>query len=756
VTTPIDALIAGLRDAASYNAAAECPPEAVLWCDENSEFRPLLPPLLDRMPELCIFGTYDPARRTGPSVWLRAAIARAIPTRAIPDKLTPVIYLPGVGRETLKTADDCPALLQPLVWLTVAGTFFGHVNGKDWTLRGFLAAERGRLQLNVAEDPGTRTALGLATLRFFSRPIEELRGRRWDADALNSLLAPDVEADMLDWMEGVFVPEADANRFAAFASVATRELRFDPRKLSRQDAAKRLAQRKGRWASVWSRFAGSIGYSGIVQLLHAEEPVDLLADRAPYPRVNAREEKNLREALLKLVSLPHHEACAEVTQLEASHAWRRDTLWARRGDAPLAQALAHLATVAAAQPLPRHDPQNFAEAYFLAGADTDWAAMCALAATPREVDRLAVSAALRATYLPWLDEAALTLQELLRAGKIRLADPVRPEPQTASIVFIDALRMDLAKELVRLLAAENITAKLTWCWSGFPTVTATCKPLVSPVGSLLAGSVAAGEFLPLTPDGKPVTKAALFKLMNSQGWETSKTGTDDRLWTESGRFDDEGHSRGAKLAESLPAGLRDVLDHISGLTHAGRDLRVVTDHGWLLMPGGLPVAALDPGLAEPQGKRARCALVKPSATTSYLHIPWSWNREVRIATATGARAFLAGQEYAHGGISPQECILPLIEVKATTRTASVTITQVKWEGLRLRIEATGAADRRVDVRLGAETSGPSLLKGTRVLDEDGKTSVLISDEYERKSVCLVVLDDYERVLAHRTLVVGGE
>jgi hypothetical protein len=31
-----------------------------------------------------------------------------------------------------------------LVWFTVSGTLFGHVNGKDWTLRGFLAAERGR------------------------------------------------------------------------------------------------------------------------------------------------------------------------------------------------------------------------------------------------------------------------------------------------------------------------------------------------------------------------------------------------------------------------------------------------------------------------------------------------------------------------------------------------------------------------------------------------------------------------------------
>jgi hypothetical protein len=755
VTTPIDALVASLREAASYNASAEAPPEAVLWCDENREFLPLLPAMLERMPELVIYGDYDPAKRTGPAVWVRAAIVRAVPAAPIPEELTPVIFLPGIGRERLKSADDCPPLLQPLVWLSVAGSFFGHVNGKDWTLRGFLAAERGDLQLNIADDQATRTALGLAAVRFCARPLDDLRGRRWDADALNTLLSPDVEADMLDWMDGTFLPEADANRFAAFASIATRDLKFDPRKLSRQDAAKRLTQRKAKWAGVWGRFANSTGYAGVVQLLHAEEPADLLADPSPYPRVNATEEKNLREALLKIGSMSREDASAKIAQLESTHAWRRETIWARRGDAPLAQALLQLSRVAMAKALPQHNGEELAQAYFTLGADIDGAAMRALAVAPREIDRQAITAALRSIYLPWLDEGAVALQNLLRDGKVRLAAPSPPEADLTTIVFIDALRMDLAKELVLLLNAEGITAELTWCWSGFPTVTATCKPLVSPVGPLLSGGGAA-DMLPLTPDGRPAAKPALFKLMNSQGWGTTGSNGGDRSWAETGRFDEEGHARGAKLAESLAPELRNVLDYVSAVARTGRNLRVVTDHGWLLMPGGLAVATLDSGLAEPQGKRSRCALVKAQATTSYLQLPWTWNKEVRIAAATGARSFLAGQEYAHGGISPQECILPVIKVRATTAVASIAITQTKWEGLRLRIEAPGAADRRIDIRLGSETSGPSVLKGTRVLDEHGKTSVLISDEFEHMTVCVLVLDDHEKVLAHRTLVVGGD
>ena len=74
--TPIDALVAAVRDAASYNTSVESRPEGVLWCDENQEFLPLLPALRERLPELLTYGQYDVATRTGPAVWLRAALGR--------------------------------------------------------------------------------------------------------------------------------------------------------------------------------------------------------------------------------------------------------------------------------------------------------------------------------------------------------------------------------------------------------------------------------------------------------------------------------------------------------------------------------------------------------------------------------------------------------------------------------------------------------------------------------------------------------
>jgi hypothetical protein len=42
-----------------------------------------------------------------------------------------------------------------------------------------------------------------------------------------------------------------------------------------------------------------------------------------------------------------------------------------------------------------------------------------------------------------------------------------------------------------------------------------------------------------------------------------------------------------------------------------------------------------------------------------------------------------------------------------------------------------------------------------VLDEKGRTSVLVSDLHEGKQACLVVLDDNGSILAHRALAIGG-
>jgi hypothetical protein len=143
---------------------------------------------------------------------------------------------------------------------------------------------------------------------------------------------PDLNAEMLRWVDGTLTAGADPERFAAFAALAARRLGFDPRRKSRQEAAARLAQREKGWAAVWDRFEERDGaYEGVVKLLWEETPQDIFETRDAYPRLNAREEDALRKALLGLGSAVPEKAAATLRDLEAQHGGWRESVWARRG-----------------------------------------------------------------------------------------------------------------------------------------------------------------------------------------------------------------------------------------------------------------------------------------------------------------------------------------------------------------------------------------------------------------------------------------
>ena len=340
MTTPLNALADALRAAAAFQQAAEASPEAVLWCDPTSDFAPILPALRARLPQLLTFGDYDASTKIGPALWLRAAAARSVESITWPENEPPIIYLPGHGREVLRGAEDCPAELAPLVWFAVSGVFFGQPKqSRDWTLRGFLAAQGSPVGLIVPEDKATREALSRAATRLFTEPIVALVGRQWDAVALDGLLVEDPVADMLAWIDGSLTAEADPARFEAFSTLSVKQFGLDPRKKSRHDATARLARREKAWAKVWDRFEGANGgYDGVVKLLAFEEPpqTDLLSMPIAYPKENARREDILRSALKGLNETSADKSAIMIRELETAHCWRRETVWAKRGDAQLA------------------------------------------------------------------------------------------------------------------------------------------------------------------------------------------------------------------------------------------------------------------------------------------------------------------------------------------------------------------------------------------------------------------------------------
>ena len=142
----------------------------------------------------------------------------------------------------------------------------------------------------------------------------------------------------------------------------------------------------------------------------------------------------------------------------------------------------------------------------------------------------------------------------------------------------------------------------------------------------------------------------------------------------------------------------------------GPSVAIVTDHGWILLPSGLPKNEGLPA-ATAVAKKGRCARLKDGAAVDIPTVPWHWDTDVRIAIAPGISCFEANQTYEHGGVSPQECFVPRLTVATAAATASARaeITSIKWRGLTLVVEFADLPDgAKVDLRRQAGDTASSI------------------------------------------------
>src|SRR5690606_30847836 len=239
------------------------------------------------------------------------------------------------------------------------------------------------------------------------------------------------------------------------------------------------------------------------------------------------------------------------------------------------------------------------------------------------------------------------------------------------------------------------------------------------------------DFAPEAPAGQLTTNRfrALLKEAGYDVLSSNDTGDPSgSAWTECGTFDKRGHELGAELARHVDDIVRTVASRIRELLSAGwSEVRVVTDHGWLLLSGGLPKTHLPSALTNV--KWGRCAEIKGGSKTDLPTHGWFWNPEVRIAVARGIHTFIANMEYAHGGLTLQECLIPRLLVMAGDHTGSTAcITSVEWVGLRCRVSIEGARDGwLVDVRHHAgEAESSVIAKPKRV--GDGRASIIVADD----------------------------
>jgi len=764
-----------LVKAAAGNSHTAAAAAAVLWTDKERQWESSLAQLRASMPQLLTLGDFNLDARSGPAVWLKCAIARVLPE--VQFKGVPVVYLPGVSRAELRAIESCPRDLQPLAELQYRGVFWSQVNTKDWTVSAFLSSKNGGLGLDVAQDKATQEALAqvLSAGVLLDRPLDELKRRQINAEWLLSLLAPNPTRDLLVWMNAPQATQKDwaGVRWDVFSKRAKSDFGFDPLSDGPLVAAEKLAGSDGKWAAVAELYSDSYtSFPEVLTLLRKVQPPQMglfpdMALLAGYPQANEQGEAALRYALLACGAMDATQARKAILAAEKEHVARRGWLWTRMGQAPLVSALEHLvrlAELSAAAPI-GNTPSELAANYQQSGWRVDDAATQALGCVQSKADSDALGAAVRAAYLPWLEEVAKRFQEAVKqAGRL---PPLQGAPDLSAgdagtcTVFIDGLRYDVAQRLRAKLESLG-SAKLSACWTSMPSVTASGKAWCSPVARQVSGTAEDLEFEPrVAADGKPLSGHNFRKLLTDNGIQPlDKHETGDpsgRAWTESGDLDHYGHEHGVRLARDVDTQLAQVVERVQELRDAGwRRIRLVTDHGWLLVPGGLPKTELPKHQAETRW--GRCAVLKDTAHGTPLTFGWDWCKDVQVAYAPGVSSFIAGANYAHGGLSLQECLVPVLELvtAAPSAAAQVTIKAVTWKGLRCVVEVDStSAGLTVDVRTKPALANTSLVASVKPV-EARKASVAVADDDNMGAAAVVVVLAADgQVLQKQATTVGG-
>ena len=381
-------LVATLRTAAqAYAAGDQIAPCVVLWPDPERLWESIVEGLQPLLPELFVLGAYAAEKRTGPALWLRCIEARVV-DGAPASGACPVFYLPGISRERLRAAEDCPQEFSPLVELLYRGVAWLHVKrqGVD-TPYAFLVSKHGGLGLDVAKDQATIDALSGALPTLMAEPLSQLQGRRLDSEFFNGLVAPDATGLLLRWLSDseAFQKRRSDAEWKAFCQQCKTEFHFDPGKDGPLKAVNLMVQRNTPWHNVWLRFTDSpANYRGILEWLNRAAPKNpSLFDTAEvWPSINESEERSLREGLESLADQPQDEAIRRIAELEAHHGTRRYYPWQALGLSPLATALEPLAELAvlckAAPGAP--GPLEFGQFYARDGWRVDAAAVATLAA----------------------------------------------------------------------------------------------------------------------------------------------------------------------------------------------------------------------------------------------------------------------------------------------------------------------------------------------------------------------------------------
>lgn len=765
-------IILALQQAAKHNSSIMVSPEVILWPDPENQWLTVIPALQEALPELLVYGDYNPEANQGPAIWLKCVVAGTIKPKSWPVSKVPIIYLPGIAKHQLRNVEDVPFALQPLLEYQYTGTIFLQENGREWTILAFVENPTQGLGAKVAKDTATRDALK-KTLSATFHDKNIFSGKNLiEANDLNNQLFPDIIPTILKWMckGDAYLSNMDSGKREAFLSLCKSQYDFHPDHNNIKAIAEKLGIQQAGWKYIWQFYASAPHkYPEIEQWLRLAKPEDMgngffsVPDQS-WPQVNEQKEAFLADALLNLTGANPSEAINVLADLEKEHAKRRVWVWSELGKAPLVNALYHLFVMArlANEPFPSNTIESLREYYVTAGYKIDQHMRKAFAAVRSEKDKAAVAAVINCCYAPWLVSITTKFQNHLLTDHSIFSAQSSADNSEPFILFVDALRFELACDFRDRLESFDYKITLDSAWSAIPSLTATAKPAVSPIASNVNLSSNINEFRPQLSNGKDLLTNAFREALKAKDYtplnSVMQLESQGKYWFEIGNIDTRGHEEQANMVKRVDELFEQLLETIELVFQKGfKQIKIVTDHGWLLLPNGLPKTQLNAGLTETRW--GRCALIKDGVKTNLLHLPWRWNPATYIAYAPGISFFKANVEYAHGGISLHECLVPEMLIQNTAiSTVNAKISNIKWVNLKCTVITSDTPDGfSMSIRTKFSDPASSILEPANITHKeihDNKCVLMVSEEYESQAATIVLMDKNGRILDKKNTTVA--
>ena len=766
-----DKVLHALKQAENHNSQVMVKPEVILWPDPENQWTEVISVLQEALSQLLIYGSYNPAKKQGPAIWMKCMIAKALPEANWDADAIPIIYLPGVAKSDLRNVENAVFNFQPLLEYQYTGTLFIQENGREWSILAFVENPINGLGIKVAKDNATKDALK-KTLPSIFQDREVLANKSIiDADYLNNQLFPDIIPSILKWMckGDPFLKAMDAGKQEVFINLCKSQYEFEPDHKNIKAIAEKLGAQKNSWKYVWQLYATAPHkYPEIEALLRLAKPADLgsgmfALPEESWPQVNEQKEEVLAQALTKVAKQDAAKALISLRELEKEHGARRNWVWFELGKSPLTDSLQYLVQMAAKSQeaystVSIDSIQNY---YTTQGFNIDQHMRKALAAVKTEKDKEIVKSMIQLFYQPWIENMTYKFQKLVAQDSgIFTAQTATQETETY-VLFVDAFRYELAEEFAKRLEKQKLKVSLQASWSAIPSLTPTSKPNVSPIATTVSTQSTITEFRPQLQNGKDLQtqafrdalKAAEFKLVT----HANDIQTEGKHWQEIGDIDTKGHEEQADMVKRIDELFDQVQEALDVAFERGiKRIKIVTDHGWLLLPGGLPKTPLNAGLTETRW--GRCALIKEGAATNLLHLPWRWNPSIFIAYAPGISFFKANKEYAHGGISLHECIVPTVIVEnPNIQKIIAEIKVVKWINLKCTINTSDVPDGyKVDIRTKYNDAKTSIVLSKNKTLQGNKVTLMVDDAAEHQAATIVLMDEIERILDKKPTTVGGD